>query len=297
MGDTGQVGLQAGLGVAPRVLGVPALSPLTAPLSPDRALASRGGASLSLWCLWHPQSSRVERRTPLKQTQGSLPRPVGGIPAQTRPRGQACVQNPKPTCRSRRGPVPTQRQQGHLDALGLCAAQPGVSSEAPGISPRSRWQSWSIPSGSRSWPSGSSDPRLRRPSACTGPNHRLHRPQRPERGPTSGRRRCWRGRGAGRGAQGRGGPVPAEPQPEVLQATPGPPLCPHRGAEAGHRRLHAAVVPYQEGWGQSRSQRSLGVKCPDTPGTVHRGSSRVRDRSAVCAGGGVGTKQDRALNV
>lgn len=121
---------------------------------------------------------------------------------------------------------PHRGQWGHLDAPGLCAAQPGVGSEVPGVSPRSRWQSWSrpTPSGSRSWRPGTSDSRLQRRSACTEPDHRLHRPRRPERG-SSGRRRCWRGRWAGRGAQGRGA-VPTWPQPELLQATPGPPLCP-----------------------------------------------------------------------
>lgn len=111
VGDAGS-GRPAGAGGAPCVLGVPALPPRTAPLSPDRGLASRGGASLSSCCLWDPQSSQVERRTPLKQTQGSFWRPVGGIPAQTRPRGRMCVQNPEPTCRSRRGPGPPQRAAG-----------------------------------------------------------------------------------------------------------------------------------------------------------------------------------------
>ena len=39
------------------------------------------------------------------------------------------------------------------------------------------------------------------------------------------------------------------------------------------------------------------MKCPDAPGTLHHGGSRVGDRSAVCVGDGVGTKQNSALSI
>ena len=122
--------------------------------------------------------------------------------------------------------------EGHLYALGLCAAHPGVGSEAPGVSPRSRWQSWSTPSGSRSWPSGSSDPRLRRPSACTGPNV-------PREGPPA----------AGEGAGGEGGL-----ESEVA------------GCEVSRRAWHSALWQLQSrgqvssvcrGWGGHKAGWSL----------------------------------------
>ena len=99
------------------------------------------------------------------------------------------------------------------------------------------------------------------------------------------------------GPDGRAGAHPAAPGAgHLAPATPGcgdrAPAQAPMSRERAHQR-QAKVLEGQGGW----SQRSLGVKCPDVPGTVHCGSSRVGDRSAVCAGGGVGTKQDGALSV
>lgn len=210
-----------------------------------------------------------------------------------------CVQNPSPPAGPGGGLDPHRRgQRGLGPALGLFAAQPGVGSDAP-LSPRSRRaeleqaHSQAAP-GAEVRPSTNATPGCRDRAPARGPTTGCTGPSVPREGPSSGRRRCWRGGWAGRGGQGRVLCLPG-----LSLSSSRPPQGPYvssrhptvtEGAEASHHPLPCRRPPSRRG--QTVSQRFAGCEVSSTPGTLHCDGTPESGTGQQC-GGGTGWTQSR----